>query len=80
MLNYKHEKQLWFAHHYETALTKALRRPDQESFEELQRLIVLKNEVDSIPVWPFNARALVTSFGLIISPVIAALVQRFIGQ
>lgn len=80
MLNYKHEKQSWFAHHYETALTKVLRRPDQESFEELQRLIVLKNEIDSIPVWPFNARALVTSLGLIISPIIAALVQRVIGQ
>jgi hypothetical protein len=80
MVKYKHEKQDWFAEYYEKALTKVVRKPDRESFEELQRLIIIKKEIDSIPVWPFNARALVTSLGLIVSPIIAALMQRFIGK
>jgi hypothetical protein len=80
MVRYKHEKQEWFAEHYEKVLSKLVRQPDKETFEELQRYIVLKKEIDSIPVWPFDARALLTSLGVIISPILAVLAQRLLGK
>ena len=80
MVRYKHEKQDWFAEHYEKMLSKLVRQPDKETFEELQRYIILKKEIDSIPVWPFDTRALLTSLGVIISPILAALAQRLLGR
>lgn len=80
MVRYKQEKQDWLAGHYERALAKAARKPGRNVFEELQRLTVIKKEVDLIPVWPVDTRALVTSLGLILSPIIATLIQRFIGK
>lgn len=80
MVKYKHEKQDQFAEQYEEALLRVVKKPGRENFEELERLIAIKKEIDSIPVWPFDASALITSFGLIISPVMATLIQRFIGR
>ena len=79
MLRYKHEKQDWFADHYEKTLSKAVRKPDREAFEELETLILLKKEIDSIPVWPFDTRALLTSLALVSTPIIAALAKRLLG-
>jgi hypothetical protein len=80
MVRYKHLKQLEFAEHYEKKLSLLLENPNREALEELERLIVLKKEIESIPVWPFNARSLLTSLGLIITPLIAALAQKFLGK
>jgi hypothetical protein len=80
MVKYKHEKQDRFAEYYEKALSRVVQKPDQESFEELQRLATIKKEIDSIPVWPFDTRALITSLGLIVSPIIVTLIQRFLGK
>jgi|GEM_PF-5996584 len=80
MVRYKHQKQLEFAEHYERKLSLLLQNPSREGLEELEKLIVLKKEIESIPVWPFNMRALLTSFGLIVTPLIAALVQRFLAK
>jgi hypothetical protein len=80
MLKYKHQKQSWFAEYYDKKLSLLLQNPNREAFEELEKLIILKKEIDAIPVWPFNTRALITSLGLIITPLLAALAQRLLGK
>ncbi|HVG18519.1 MAG TPA: hypothetical protein VNI02_05655 [Blastocatellia bacterium] len=80
MIRYKHQKQSWFADHYEKKLSLLLQNPDSDAFEDLNRLIILKKEIESIPVWPFNTRALITSLGLIATPLLAALAQRLLGK
>jgi len=80
MVKYKHELQKQFAERYEKHLLLLLKQPDQRAFERLERLIVLKKEIESIPVWPFNTRGLITSLGLVATPVLAVLVQRLLGK
>ena len=80
MVRYKHEMQLRFAEHYEKQLSLLLKHPEPKAFEELDRLIVLKKEIECIPVWPFNIRSLIASLGLIVTPLLAALAQRLLGK
>lgn len=80
MVRYKHEMQLRFAEHYEKQLSLLLGHPEPKAFEELERLIVLKREIESIPVWPFNIRSLIASLGLVVTPLLAALAQRLLGK
>ena len=80
MTEYKHNKQDWFSEYYEHKLSASVNDPGSEEFEELKRLIVLRKEIESIPVWPFDTRVLLTSVGLVLTPIIGALIQRFIGR
>jgi hypothetical protein len=80
MVRYKNEMQSRFAQHYERRLSMLLKHPKPQAFQELERLIVLKKEIESIPVWPFNIRSLLTSVGLVATPIFAALAQRLLGH
>lgn len=79
MVQYKQDKQDWFCDFYEKELSLLVRDPNHDEFEKLQRWIVLKKEIEAIPVWPFDTRVLVTSVGLVLTPIFGAVVQRFIG-
>jgi hypothetical protein len=80
MVNYKREKQDWFSEYYENKLSAIVNQPDRDELEELPKLILLKKEIESIPVWPFDTGALLTSVGLILTPIIGAVIQRFIAR
>ena len=80
MVKYKHNKQDWFSEYYENKLSALVNHPAHDEFEELQGLIVLKKEIESIPVWPFDTRVLITSVGLVLTPIVGAVIQRFIGR
>lgn len=79
MMGYKQNKQDWFSEFYENELSGLVRDPDQDGFEKLQRLIVLRKEIELIPVWPFDTRVLLASVGLVLTPMVGAVIQRFIG-
>ena len=80
MVKYKHKKQDWFSEYYESKLSALVNHPAHDEFEELKSLVVLKKEIESIPVWPFDTRVLITSVGLVLTPMIGAVIQRFIGR
>jgi len=80
MVEYKHNKQDWFSESYEKQLSLHVKHPDHKEFERLERLIALKKEIELIPVWPFDTRVLLTSVGLVLTPVMGAVIQRFIGK
>jgi hypothetical protein len=80
MVKYKQRKQDWFSEFYERKFSFLIKRPNHQDFDEFERLVVLKKEIESIPVWPFDTRVLLTSVGLVLTPIVGALVQRFIGR
>lgn len=79
MVEYKENKQDEFSEFYERELSYSVRHPDHVELAKAQGLIALKKEIESIPVWPYDTRVLLTSVGLVLTPMIGAVIQRFIG-